>query len=66
MGKAAAVLTVMFMLGGGVMGLLGNVLGVYAEAASLGLVGMGLFAGSQALGGKLSDEPTTHTPAPQG
>lgn len=52
MRKAAAGAVIgMFMVGAGMMTLLGSVLGNYAEAASLALVGVGLFAGSSVLGG---------------
>ena len=52
MPKAAAGAVVgMFVVGAGMMTLLGSVLGTYAEAASLALVGAGLFAGSSALSG---------------
>ena len=51
MSKAAAGAVVgMFVVGAGMMALLGSVLGTYAEAASLALVGAGLFAGSSMLG----------------
>ena len=51
MRKAAAGAVIgMFTVGAGMMTLLGSVLGPYAEAATLALVGVGLFAGSSALG----------------
>jgi hypothetical protein len=51
MGKAAGAVIAMFTMGAGVMTLLGSVLGAYAEAATLALVGMSLFAGSSVLSG---------------
>jgi len=58
MGKAAGAVVAVFMVGSGAMTLLSAVLGTYAEAAALSLVGLGLFATSSALAGKL--------PAPTG
>ncbi|MGZ3456911.1 MAG: hypothetical protein ACXU86_00225 [Archangium sp.] len=40
----------MFTVGAGMMTLLGAVLGAYTEAATLALMGVGLFAGSSVLG----------------
>ncbi|HYO51679.1 hypothetical protein [Archangium sp.] len=51
MNKAAGVVIAMFTVGVGMMTLFGSVLGAYAEAATLALVGVGLFAGSSVLGG---------------
>jgi hypothetical protein len=52
MSKAAAgAVVAMFTVGAGMMTLLGAVLGPYAEAATLALMGVGLFAGSSVLGG---------------
>jgi hypothetical protein len=48
---AGAAVIAMFTVGAGMMTLLGSVLGTYAEAATLALVGAGLFAGSSMLGG---------------
>ncbi len=51
MSKAAAgAVIAMFTVGAGMMTLLGSVLGSYAEATTLALVGAGLFAGSSMLG----------------
>ena len=51
MRKAAAGAVIgMFVVGAGMMTLLGSVLGTYAEATSLALVGVGLFAGSSMRG----------------
>jgi hypothetical protein len=47
---AAGAVIAMFTVGAGMMTLLGSVLGPYAEAATLALVGVGLFAGSSVLG----------------
>ncbi|HYO68561.1 MAG TPA: hypothetical protein VEU33_21010 [Archangium sp.] len=58
MRKAAAGAVVgMFVVGAGMMTLLGSVLGSYAEAASLALVGVGLFAGSSVLGSSKETVP---------
>jgi hypothetical protein len=58
MRKAAAGAVIgMFMVGAGMMTLLGSVLGNYAEAASLALVGVGLFAGSSMLSGNKEAVP---------
>jgi hypothetical protein len=54
MGKAAGAVIAAFTMGGGVVALLGAVLGTYAEAVALLLVGAGLFASSSALGGKVA------------
>lgn len=54
MGKAAGAVIAMFTVGAGMMTLLGSVLGPYSEAATLTLVGVGLFAGSSVLGGKVT------------
>jgi hypothetical protein len=43
-----------FVVGSGVMALLGTVLGAHAEAAVLGLVGVGLFASSSMVQGKVA------------
>jgi hypothetical protein len=51
MSKAAGAVIAMFTVGAGMMTLLGSMLGGYAEAATLALVGMGLFAGSSVLSG---------------
>lgn len=51
MRKAAAGAVIgMFTVGAGGMTLLGSVLGTHAEAVSLALMGVGLFAGSAMLG----------------
>jgi hypothetical protein len=50
MGKAAGAMIAMFTVGAGVMTVLGTVLGAYAEATTLALVGVGLVAGSSVLG----------------
>jgi hypothetical protein len=49
MSKAAGAVIAMFTVGAGMMTLLGSVLGTYAEAATLALVGVGLLAGSSVL-----------------
>jgi hypothetical protein len=49
MNKAAGAVIAMFTVGAGMMTLLGSVLGTYAEAATLALVGVGLLAGSSVL-----------------
>jgi hypothetical protein len=54
---AAGVVVGMFVVGAGMMTLLGSVLGTYAEATSLALVGMGLFAGSSILTGSKETVP---------
>ncbi len=55
MSKAAGAVIAMFTVGAGMMTLLGSVLGIYAEAATVALVGVGLLAGGSVLGssGKL-------------
>lgn len=58
MNKAAGAVIAMFTMGAGVMTLLGSVLGAYAEAATLALMGVGLFAGSSLLGGSKETAPT--------
>jgi hypothetical protein len=50
MSKAAGAVIAMFTVGAVGMTLLGTVLGVYAEAATLALVGVGLFTSSSLLG----------------
>jgi hypothetical protein len=59
MSKAAGAVIAMFTMGAGMMTLLGSVLGVYAEAATLALVGVGLLAGGSVLsgGGKVAVPP---------
>lgn len=57
MGKAAGAMVAAFVVGSGVMALLGTVLGAHAEAAVLGLVGVGLFASSTVIQAKVA--PTT-------
>lgn len=49
MGKAAGATVISILLGGGVMAVLGEILGVRAEPAALTLVGVGLWASSQIL-----------------
>jgi hypothetical protein len=51
MSKAAGAVIAMFTVGAGMMTLLGPVLGACAEAATLTLMGVGLFAGSSVLSG---------------
>lgn len=48
---AAGAMVGMFTVGAGMMTLFGSVLGNYAEAASLALVGVGLFASTSVLSG---------------
>ncbi len=57
MGKVAGAMVAAFVVGSGVMAVLGTVLGVHAEAAVLGLVGVGLYASSTLMQGKVA--PTT-------
>ena len=54
MGKAAGAMVAAFVVGSGVMALLSTVLGVHAEAAVLGLVGVGLYASSSMMQGKVT------------
>ena len=57
MSKAAAgAVIAMFTVGAGMMTVLGSVLGTYAEATTLALMGVGLFTGSSLLssGGKVT------------
>ncbi|PTL75701.1 hypothetical protein [Vitiosangium sp. GDMCC 1.1324] len=57
MSKAAGAVIAMFSVGAGVMTLLGSVLGAYAEATTLALMGVGLFAGSSVLSGSKEATP---------
>lgn len=57
MNKAAGAVIAMFTMGAGMMTVLGTVLGGYAEAATLALVGVGLFAGSSVLSGSKETAP---------
>lgn len=57
MGKAAAVAMVIFGMGAFATRLLAGWAGALAEPLSLGLVGMGLYAGSQVLGGRWTTQP---------
>ncbi len=57
MGKVAGAVVASFVVGSGVMAVLGTVFGVHAEAAVLGLVGVGLYGSSALLQGKVA--PTT-------
>lgn len=50
MGKAAGMIAVMFMVGGGAVTLLSSLLGAHAEAAALALVGAGMVATGQFMG----------------
>jgi hypothetical protein len=52
--KAAGAMVAAFVAGSGVMALLGTVLGVHAEAAVLGLVGVGLYASSTLVQGRVT------------
>lgn len=52
MGKAAGAIGASFALGSGMMGLLGPILGSFAEVVSLGLMGVGLIACSGLLGAR--------------
>lgn len=54
MGKAAGAMVAAFVVGSGVMALLGTVLGGHAEAAVLGLVGVGLYASSTLVQGRVA------------
>lgn len=49
MGKSVAAMVMSFIVGGTVMGLLSSVLGLHAESAALGVVGIGLIGSSVAL-----------------
>lgn len=53
MGKAAGAVAGVFVMGTGAMALLSSVLGGAAEAAALGLMGVGLFFSSAALSGRV-------------
>ncbi len=57
MNKVAGVVIAVFSLGGGMMTVLNPVMGLYGEALTLVLSGMGLLASSSLLGSKLP-EPT--------
>lgn len=54
MGKAAGAVVGVFMVGSGAMTLLSSFLGGAAEAAALGLMGVGLLFSSAALSGKVA------------
>lgn len=49
MGKAVAVMVGAFLAGGGAMSVFSGVLGLYAETAALGVVGLSLFGGATVL-----------------
>jgi predicted RND superfamily exporter protein len=57
MSKAAGAVIAMFTVGAGMVTLLSSVLGTYAEAATLALVGVGLLAGSSVLSGNKETAP---------
>jgi hypothetical protein len=57
MGKAATVAMVVFGMGAFALRLLGGWAGVLAEPVSLGMVGVGLYAGSQMLSGRWATQP---------
>jgi len=57
MGKAATLAMVLFGMGAFATRLLGGLAGGLAEPLSLGLVGVGLYAGSQLLGGRWATQP---------
>ncbi len=57
MGKAAGAMVAAFVVGSGVMALLGTVLGGHAEAAVLGLVGVSLYASSTLVQGRVAPAP---------
>ncbi|MDQ3266337.1 MAG: hypothetical protein M3Y59_22255 [Myxococcota bacterium] len=59
MGKAAGLMAVVFMVGGGVMTVTSAALGHFAEAAALAVVGLGMFGTSQLL----SPQPKAHPKA---
>ena len=66
MWKAAAAAVVSFTMGGAAMTALGTLLGGYAEAAALGLAGIGLMASSQILGHQLFGARSAEVaPAPE-
>ena len=52
MNKVAGAVVAMFTAGAGMMALLNPVLGTYTEAATLALMGVGLFTGSALFGGR--------------
>jgi hypothetical protein len=56
MRRAAAAMVAAFVTGGVAMAVLGTLLGPLTEAAVLGLVGVGLYAGSTMLQGKGTTE----------
>ncbi|WP_309891961.1 hypothetical protein [Archangium sp.] len=57
MSKVAGAVIAMFTVGAVGMTVLGSVLGPYSEAATLALLGVGLFAGSSALNGSKETAP---------
>jgi hypothetical protein len=57
MSKVAGAVIAMFTVGAVGMALLGSVLGPYAEAASVVLVGMGMFTGSSLLSANKETAP---------
>jgi hypothetical protein len=57
MSKVAGAVIAMFTVGAVGMTLLGSVLGPYAEAATVALVGVGLFTGSSVLGSNKETAP---------
>jgi hypothetical protein len=57
MGKAATVAMVVFGVGAFALKLLGSWAGVLTEPMSLGMVGVGLYAGSQVLAGRWATQP---------
>jgi hypothetical protein len=57
MSKVAGAVIAMFTVGAVGMTVLGSVLGPYSEAATLALLGVGLFAGSSALNGNKEAAP---------
>lgn len=57
MNKVAGAVVAMFTAGAGMMTLMSPVLGGYAEAVTLAVLGVGMFAGSTVLGGSKETVP---------
>jgi hypothetical protein len=65
MGKALGAMAFIVAAGVGVSSLLSGVLGVYAEAASVSFMGLGLLASGQILGARWTQAGTTAQPINQ-
>ncbi|MFL5321053.1 MAG: hypothetical protein ACJ790_15445 [Myxococcaceae bacterium] len=63
MGKSVAAMVMSFIVGGVAMGLLSSVIGLHAESAALGLVGVGLIGSSVALGKLSGSSASAQSPA---